>query len=364
MIEPVTIVGNGVSGWACARRLAEGGAPVRLIGPGLPYDRPPLSKRALSAGRVTYLTDPRSMRQAGIEHVDGRVVAMSMPARVLTVELADRGPIALTAERLVWATGLAIARPPVPGIELAACNATAGGLDDLVDRLGAPGRRVVVIGGGLIGCETAATLASTYRVTLLERGSRPLQRMHPRVAAAASSALEQAGVRVLAGCEVTEVTPDEVHTATHGTIPADVTVAATGVAPTVPAELGGGRTMRTDEHLRVIGADRVWACGDVAEFPHPRFGPLSIPHWDNARASGAHVAEELLGAGSDYRRDPYWFSDIGRLRIQQVGCAEVVCEWETRDGLHVGRDAHGTPACVLLVNAAARLRDARSLVAA
>ncbi len=364
MTEPVTIVGNGVSGWACARRLAEGGTPVRLIGPGLPYDRPPLSKRALSARRVTYLTDPRSMRRAGIEHVDGRVVDVAMPARVLTVELAGRGPIALTAERLVWATGLAIARPPVAGIELAACNATADGLEDLIGRLDAPGRRVVVIGGGLIGCETAATLAAEHRVTLLERGMRPLQRMHPHIAAAACSALDAAGVRVLAECVVTEVAPDEVHTATHGTIPADVVVAATGVAPTVPPGLGGGRTLRTDEHLRVVGAEGVWACGDAAEFPHPRFGRLSIPHWDNARASGAHVAGELLGAGSVYRRDPYWFSDIGRLRIQQVGCAEVVCEWETRDGLHVGCDAHGSPACVLLMNAAGRLRDARSLVAA
>ena len=51
----VTVVGNGVAGYACARDLARGGARVTLVGPGLPCDRPPLSKRALVTGRPPLL---------------------------------------------------------------------------------------------------------------------------------------------------------------------------------------------------------------------------------------------------------------------------------------------------------------------
>ncbi len=52
MRPPVTVVGNGVSGFACARRLAEHDVPVTLLGPGLPCDRPPLTKHALAVGRA------------------------------------------------------------------------------------------------------------------------------------------------------------------------------------------------------------------------------------------------------------------------------------------------------------------------
>ena len=62
-------------------------------------------------------------------------------------------------------------------------------------------------------------------------------------------------------------------------------------------------------------------------------------------------------------REPYFFSDIGRLRIQQVGVGDAAVEWHDDDGLFVGRDPAGAPACVLLLNAPARLREARELVA-
>jgi hypothetical protein len=62
-------------------------------------------------------------------------------------------------------------------------------------------------------------------------------------------------------------------------------------------------------------------------------------------------------------RDPYFFSDIGPLRIQQVGVADAAVDWHEDDGLVVGSDPYGAATCVLLLNAPARLREARELVA-
>ncbi len=369
MPDRVTVVGNGVAGYACAARLAAAGAPVTLIGPGLPCDRPPLSKRALHRGTVPYLADAHALRAAGIDHLDGWAFELDAGRhRILVRSREDGGERPVAFERLVWATGLRIARPPLPGMESTDQNVDAASTEAVLPRLAAAGRRIVVVGGGLIGCETAATLSRRHQVTLVEQADQPLGRQHPPVRAAATRVLAALGVRFLGGCAIDCVERAEeghvVHTSTHGDLAADVALVAAGVRGTLPPALGGGSTVDTDERLAVIGADGIWACGDVAAFPHPRFGRIAIPHWDNARAAGAHAASAALGATDPYIRDPYWFSDIGPLRIQQVGFAPAACEWTHRDGLHVGHGADGRPACVVLLDAPQRLNDARRLLAA
>ena len=88
----------------------------------------------------------------------------------------------------------------------------------------------------------------------------------------------------------------------------------------------------------MIGHERLWACGDCVSFPHPRWGRIAIPHWDHALWSGRHVADSILGSPRPYVREPYFFSDIGPLRIQQVGVADAAVEWHEDDGLAVGCD--------------------------
>ncbi len=157
------------------------------------------------------------------------------------------------------------------------------------------------------------------------------------------------------------------HTSTHGDLRCDVVVSAAGFRSSLLPELAGpdarALALPADEQLRVIGHERLWACGDCVSFPHPRWGRIAIPHWDHALWSGRHAAESILGSTAPYVREPYFFSDIGRLRIQQVGVGSAAVEWCEEDGLVVGRDPGGAPACVLLLNAPARLREARELVA-
>jgi 3-phenylpropionate/trans-cinnamate dioxygenase ferredoxin reductase subunit len=366
------VVGNGVSGYACAARLAERGAPVTMIGPGLPHDRPPLSKRALRTGRVPLLADAAQLAERGIIHVDGVVTACNLASRRLIVQPSDGAPaLEIAAPTLVWATGLRYPKPPVPGFERAEENSTSAGLVSLVARLAAAPRRVIVVGAGLIGSETAATLAAMHDVTLLDMVDRPLARFLPRVSDAARAALDGLGVQFLHSCKIDSATIAAegavVRTSTHGDLHCDVVVSAAGFRTSLPPELSGADepalTLPADEQLRVIGHERLWACGDCVSFPHPRWGRIAIPHWDHALWSGRHVADAILGSTAPYVREPYFFSDIGRLRVQQVGVAGSAVEWHEDDGLVIGREAGGAPACVLLLNAPARLRDARELVA-
>ena len=90
--------------------------------------------------------------------------------------------------------------------------------------------------------------------------------------------------------------------------------------------------MPADETLHVLGHEDFWACGDCVSFPHPRWGRLAIPHWDHALWSGRHVADSIMGSRDPYTRDPYFFSDIGPLRIQQVGLADRAVEWTRSAG--------------------------------
>ena len=366
------VVGNGVSGYACAARLAERGLSVTMIGPGLPHDRPPLSKRALASGRVPLLADETQLAERGIEHIDGVVIACDLERHRLVVDGAAGGaPVEIEAPMLVWATGLRYPKAPIPGFEQAEENTTGSGLISLVRCLDSRRKRVVVVGAGLIGTETAATLAATHEVTLVDMLDRPLARFLPRVSEEARATLDGLGVRFLGSCAIESASIDVrgavVRTTTHGDLHCDVAVSAAGFRSSLPAELAGPDprtlTISVDERLCVIGRDGVWACGDCASFPHPRWGRIAIPHWDNALWSGRHAAESILGSAEPYVREPYFFSDIGPLRIQQVGVADQAVAWADDDGLVVGRDSAGATACVLLLNAPTRLREARELVA-
>ena len=118
MKAEVAIVGNGVAGYACAARLARHGLRPLLIGPGLPVDRPPLSKSALAKGEPTLLAD--AGRLAELEILD----SIEWAARLL--------PDLAVAERV----GTAVVHPTCSGAQLgvnAALVEVAGALaDDVV----------------------------------------------------------------------------------------------------------------------------------------------------------------------------------------------------------------------------------------
>ena len=319
--EIVTVVGNGVAGYACAARLAQQGRQVRMIGPGLPHDRPPLSKRALRSGRLPLFADADALTASGIVHLDGVVHAFDAKRRLLSVTPSSGGDdVVVEAPTLVWATGLRYPKPPLPGFEGTEQNSTGDGLLSLVRRLERPGQRVIVVGAGLIGTETAATLASDHRVTLVDMLERPLARFLPRISELARSMLMQLGVGFLGECRIEAATTGQdgwtLQTSTHGELRGDVVVSAAGFASSLPVELVGAGSRQlaldADETLRVIGPRPVmglWRLRLASRIPDGAGSPshTGITHsgaaatwptrsWDRVpRTSGSRTSSATSG---------------------------------------------------------------------
>lgn len=361
----VAIVGNGVAGTACATRLARNGIRPLLIGLGLPVDRPPLTKAALADGNPRLLADAERLAERGIDLLDGNVLSADLDARALSVGTAQ-GTVDVEAERIVLATGLGYGPPPVAGLEDALINANPEQFERLAPLLAGGPVGVLVVGAGLIGAESAATLAAAgHAVTLVDMLDRPLDRLHDPLPALGRATLDDLGVRFLGGVRIEQATEYAVETAAHGTLEADVILVATGGVPLAPPGLAPGKAelpLAVGPDMLVPGYDRVHACGDLVLVPHARFGPIRFPHWDAAIGTGEQAADAIAGEVGPYERLPYWWSDIGPRRLAEVGWAGAVATWAQEDGLHIGRDASGNVVCVLVVDEPRRLREARTLV--
>ena len=130
MRADVAIVGNGVAGTACAMRLARHGLRPLLIGPGLPVDRPPLTKSALVKGEPRPAGDEERLAERGVERLDAIVDEIDLSGR------RAPWPAARTSRpsAIVLATGLSYRPPRIPGLDVAHVNATPGGMRRLAAR--------------------------------------------------------------------------------------------------------------------------------------------------------------------------------------------------------------------------------------
>jgi len=362
MRAEVAIVGNGVAGTACAMRLARHGIRPLLVGPGLPVDRPPLTKSALVKGEPVLLADEERLAERGVLHLDAMVDEIDLAGRRLRAGDED-----VEAGAIVLATGLSYRPPRIPGLESAHVNATPGGMRRLAAALAGAPRRVAVIGGGLIGAETEATLATQgHAVTVLAQLDRPLDRLHEPLPAIAAATLEELGVAFVGGASVEQLATagDQLVTISYerGSVEAEVVVAATGGRVVSPPGLPLEGPLEVGGDMAVPGLEAVHACGDLVLVPHARFGAMRFPHWDAAIGTGEQAADAIAGRHAPYERLPYWWSDIGPRRLAEVGWSEAAETWAEEEGLHVGRDVAGDVVCVLVVDAPRRLREARALV--
>jgi NADPH-dependent 2,4-dienoyl-CoA reductase/sulfur reductase-like enzyme len=380
----IVIIGAGQAGARAATAMREAGyaGPLRLIGDEAepPYERPALSKGVLTGvqpGESTWVFPREHYAQHGIELATG-VTAVALAPAAQQVFLSDG--TAIEYDKLLIATGSRVR--PLPGAPEGLQGVFY--LRTMVDSrtLGAQlaaGRRVVVIGGGYLGLEIAASaIGRGCRVTIVERESHLLARVMPRAVAEAIEAVHRrAGVDVRLGAALARLEGDShvsnVVLADGSELPADVVVIAIGVIPnTELAESAGAQSsdgLVVDEFGRTT-LPNVYAAGDVANQACRWAGRrIRLESWQNAQNQAIAVARNMVGAPQAYDEVPWFWSDQYDLNIQMFGIASTDAAIVWRGEPAAPRSLafaleNGRVAMAVGFNAAAELRMARRLIEA
>jgi 3-phenylpropionate/trans-cinnamate dioxygenase ferredoxin reductase subunit len=332
--ESIVIVGTGQAGFQAASSLRQGGfeGEVTLVGeePELPYQRPPLSKAFLKGEgdpSEVHLRPETFFASKDITLVSGdRAEGLDREARKLTLASGRE----LSYDHLVLATGARPRTLPVPGSDLdgVLLLRTVADAQELRERLG-EGVRLVVVGGGFIGLELAASARERgAEVTVVEALDRTMARAVTRETSAHFAALHaEQGATVLHDATVAKITGDgsvsgvELGDATR--LDADVVVIGVGVVPNVELAERSGLAVKdgivVDETLRTSDP-RVWAIGDCASYPSAQLGrPVRLESVQNATDHGRAVAAAITGSPAPYEALPWFWSDQHSRKLQIAG---------------------------------------------
>jgi 3-phenylpropionate/trans-cinnamate dioxygenase ferredoxin reductase subunit len=312
------IVGAGLAGAKAAEALrAEGyGGRIVLIGgePFAPYERPGLSKGLLLGKK-----QPDDLLVHPATWYDDHAVDLLVDTVVADIdryadEVVTADGTRIGYDRLLLTTGSAPRHLSVPGAEGAHYLRTLADAQALSDALSA-GVRLVVVGGGWIGLETAAAARQRgAEVTVLEPQSSPLHTvLGPEIGGHFARLHREQGVTMRLGTGVGELGPHHVLTTDGERLEADVVLVGVGARPrTRLAEEAGLRVdngVVVDEFLHTSDP-RVLAAGDVANAYHPGLGRyLRVEHWANALNQGLAAGAALMGSRVPYDRVPYFYTD-------------------------------------------------------
>ncbi len=375
---PIVVVGASIAGLTVAQSLRSEGctAPIHLIGDEvhLPYGRPPLSKQVLAGQwpeERALLGGAEALAADGIElHTGSAATALDLAGRRVA-----RGGRWQGFSELVVATGLRARRLDLSGGAVASLRT----LDDVRvlrrELMGA--RRVVVVGGGVLGQELAAvTAASGAEVTVVQKPpTLGLGALGPLLSERLLALHRRHGVRVRLGVGVTaaERTPDggwRVALTDGSVLEADLVVACLGGIPNTEWLAGNGLDLadgvRCDAHG--MAAPGVHAVGDVAAWFDPVLGRhRRLEHQTSAIEQALVVARRIVhGPRSDADPfTPYFWSDQYDVKIQALGSFDPPGEWVAIDcpsGELLAWHRHGRCTGVVGWNAGRAFRTARSLV--
>ncbi|MFG3257349.1 NAD(P)/FAD-dependent oxidoreductase [Streptomyces sp. NPDC048172] len=335
----IAIVGASLGGLRAAEQLRAAGweGPVTVYGDEnhLPYNRPPLSKEVLAGRAAPHTTELRRRDSTGDVRwrLRRRVVSADVTARTLT--LAD-GSVE-RFEGLVAATGIRPRQLPLANGDGAPVRHVLRTRDDserLRDAL-ARGGRVVVVGAGFIGCETAATARTLgCEVTVVAPEEQPMEGpLGNGLGAVLRRRHEAEGVCFALGRTVARFGPDGVLLDDGTLLGADTVVEAVGSLPNTEwlrgndaLDLSDG--VLCDGQLRAGGLPHVVAVGDVARFPNARYDTRArrVEHWSVPGETARHAARTLLAglAGEEPTAAPFaplasFWSDQFGMRVQSFG---------------------------------------------
>ncbi|WP_020394449.1 NAD(P)/FAD-dependent oxidoreductase [Thiolinea disciformis] len=333
MTERIVIVGAGECGTRAAFALREQGfsGEIALISEEhqLPYERPPLSKQALLEPKLEpyYIASAQQFDAARIQlHLASKVTAIQRELQVITLETNGKSQ-ALAYSKLLLATGASPRKlPTLMGID---CYYLRTFEDAQRIRLGLKaGKHIVMIGGGLIGLELAASARQLgAAVTVVEADSRILRRAIPaNIAAALAKRHEQAGVHLIYNGTIQRAYQDKnkinLVVKTGVELRADSVIVAIGTTPNVnlaqTAGLAVDNGIVVNEYLQTADP-HIYAAGDCCNFLHATQGRLRLETWRSAQQQGNLAANNLLGVQQPYSAVPWFWSDQYELGLQVAG---------------------------------------------
>ncbi|HLH45002.1 MAG TPA: FAD-dependent oxidoreductase [Bryobacteraceae bacterium] len=337
MSEGVVIAGGGQAGFQTAFSLRAEGyeGPITLIceEPHAPYQRPPLSKAFLAGkqSEAQVLLRPEGFyRDRNIRLLRGERVAA-----IETFEHRARlaSGAAIRYDALVLATGASNRALAAPGGHRdGVCYLRT--LDEAIEikQRMEQAQRVLVIGGGFIGLEIAASARALKKeVTVVETQPRLMARVTaPVVSEFLRRCHESQGIEVLVNARVREIRAKggracEAVLEDGAAREADLAVAGIGVEPRTElaeaAGLGVSNGIAVDEFLRTADR-RIYAIGDCAEYPSALAGSrVRLESVQNAVDQAACVAKGIAGKPEPYRATPWFWSDQFDIRLQMAGLA-------------------------------------------
>ena len=239
------------------------------------------------------------------------------------------------------------------------------------------GARFVVVGGGFIGSEIAAALASNgCSVTMVFPDPGVCARLFPAdLSAFVTDYYREKGVEVLAGETVEAVANGTVRTGGGTELEADGVIAGLGIEPATELAAAIGLPVDdgvvVDELGRAGGREDVFSAGDVARFPLAALGHAArVEHEDHANTHGRTVGANMAGAGQPYDHLPFFYSDLFDLGYEAVGDLDsrqrVVASWKepNRKGVIAYVDDENRPRGFLLWDVWGKVDAARDLIRA
>jgi len=334
--EVTVIVGANLTGGRAAEALRENGysGAIVLIGaePDRPYERPALSKdflRGAIAEEKIYLRPLGWYAEQDIElRLGVRATRLDAASKAVELQTGER----VTYSRLLVATGCDVRKLTVPGGDLPGIHylRTVRESARLAGQIGRA-QHVVVVGGGFVGSEAAASARALGRdVTLLEAAPVPLERaLGAKMGAVSAEIHREHGVDLRLSCALREFRGhgcvEEVVLSDGGTIRCDLVVVGIGVVPAVSWLEGSG--IACDDGVTVnefteTNRPDVYAAGDVANTWNPLFSErMRVEHLENAQNQGAAAGKVMAGVRDAYLPVPYFWSDQYDLTYQYVGHA-------------------------------------------
>jgi NADPH-dependent 2,4-dienoyl-CoA reductase/sulfur reductase-like enzyme len=331
----VVIAGAGQAGFQTAASLRQGGFAGRIVmigdEPGLPYQRPPLSKAYLmgktSAEALTFRPE-KFFAENRIEIIaQTRVTAIDRTNRRVALSSGS----AHSYDHLVLALGAHNRVLPIPGADLPGVFGLRTLADaDAIGAMLADAGEVVVAGAGFIGLEFAAVASTLGKsVHVLELADRPMARaVSPAMSQLFAEAHESWGVKIDFGQGLARINGERgrvrgVETTDGRKRPADIVVFGIGVLPNVALAAEAGldidNGIKVDAEL-VTSDPAISAVGDCASFPSPfAESPIRLESVQNAADQGRAVAGRLMGKPAPYAAVPWFWSDQRDLKLQIAG---------------------------------------------